>query len=185
MPIVTLTTPLMPALLRALRPGQEVLLSGTVYTARDAAHRRLAELLEKGRPLPFDLRGAVIYYAGPTPAPAGRPIGSIGPTTSYRMDRYTPRLLAAGLSGMIGKGQRSPEVVAVIRKYHAAYFAALGGAGAYLSSKVISAKVIAFPDLGTEAVRQLEVRDFPLTVINDPAGGDFYLDVIKRSKVRK
>ncbi|MCU0606926.1 MAG: FumA C-terminus/TtdB family hydratase beta subunit [Candidatus Edwardsbacteria bacterium] len=185
MPIVTLTTPLKTTALRQLHPGQEVLLSGTVYTARDAAHRRLAQLLDGRRPLPFDLRGAVIYYAGPTPAPKGRAIGSIGPTTSYRMDAYTPRLLAAGLAGMIGKGQRSPGVVAAIRKHRAAYFAALGGAGAYLSARIVSARVIAFPELGTEAVRQLEVRDFPLTVINDPSGGDFYLDVMKRSKACK
>lgn len=182
---MTLATPLKPAMLRALKPGQEVLLSGTVYTARDAAHRRLVELLEQGKPLPFDLRGAVIYYAGPTPAPAGRPIGSIGPTTSYRMDAYTPQLLAAGLAGMIGKGRRSPGVVAAIGKHHAVYFAALGGAGAYLSSRIISARVIAFPELGTESVRELEVREFPLTVINDPSGGDFYLDVMKRSKAKK
>jgi len=185
MSVRRIETPLDRAAVQSLRAGDEVLLSGTVYTARDAAHRKLAGLLDAGRPLPFDLRGAVIYYAGPTPAPKGRAIGSIGPTTSYRMDAYTPQLLAAGLAGMIGKGQRSPEVVAAIKKHHAAYFAALGGAGAYLSSRIVSAKVIAFAELGTEAVRQLEVRDFPLTVINDPAGGDYYLDVMKRSKAKK
>jgi fumarate hydratase subunit beta len=162
-----------------LRAGQQVLLSGTVYTARDAAHRRLVELIQAKKRLPFELNGAVIYYAGPTPTPEGKVIGSIGPTTSSRMDAYTPVLLEAGLKGMSGKGRRSPETVAAIKQHRAVYLAALGGAGAYLSQKIVSAEVVAFPELGTEAIYRLDVRDFPLTVINDCRGNDQYLNVMK------
>ncbi len=185
MSVRRIETPLDRAAVQSLRAGDEVLLSGTVYTARDAAHRKLAGLLDAGRPLPVDLRGAVIYYAGPTPAPAGRVIGSIGPTTAARMDPYTPQMLNAGVRAMIGKGRRSPEVVAAIKKRKAVYLAAVGGAGALLSTKVISARVAGFEALGTEAIYELEVRDFPLTVINDSRGGDFYLDVMKRSKAKQ
>ncbi|MDR1126833.1 MAG: FumA C-terminus/TtdB family hydratase beta subunit [Treponema sp.] len=150
----------------SLSEGDRCLLSGVVYTARDAAHKRLVAMLDAGEALPFPLEGSCIYYAGPTPAAPGRVIGAIGPTTSGRMDVYTPRLLSAGLLAMIGKGERSDAVVSAIKQTGAVYFGALGGAGALLSSCVKKAQVIAFPDLGTEAIRRLVVEDFPVTVIN-------------------
>jgi fumarate hydratase subunit beta len=149
-------------------------LSGVIYTARDAAHKRLIETMEQGRPLPFPLEGAVIYYAGPSPAPPGRPIGSVGPTTSGRMDVYAPRLMAAGLRGMIGKGNRSKEVIAAGVQYGCVYFSAIGGAGALMAQRVQAAEVIAYEDLGPEAVRRLTVQDMPLVVINDVLGADLY-----------
>jgi len=157
-----------------LRAGQRVLISGTVYGARDAAHRRMIEGLERGDGLPFELRGQIIYYVGPTPAPPGSVIGAAGPTTAGRMDRYTPALLALGLKGMIGKGPRSAEVRAAMQEHKAVYFGAVGGAGALLAQKIIAAEVIAYEDLGAEALRKLEVRDFPALVINDCHGGDAY-----------
>lgn len=144
-----------------LKAGEQVLISGTLYTARDAAHK-------KG--LPIDLKGQAIYYVGPTPSKKGQPIGSAGPTTSSRMDKYTPLLLKRGLKAMIGKGKRSPEVVDAIIKNKAVYFAAIGGAGAYLSKRILSSKVLAYPELGTEAVREIEVKDFPVVVAIDPNG---------------
>jgi fumarate hydratase subunit beta len=168
------TTPLTDSDIEPLRAGESVLLSGVVYTARDAAHARLVELLEHGKPLPIQLAGQVIYYTGPTPAKPGHVIGSAGPTTAGRMDPYTPALLAAGLKGMIGKGQRSQEVIDAIVKHKAVYFAATGGAAALLAKRVIACEVVAYQDLGCEAIHRLEVRDLPLIVINDCVGGNFY-----------
>jgi len=157
-----------------LRAGDEVLLNGVIYVARDQAHRRMIEAIDKGEELPFDIRGQVIYYMGPSPARPGQVIGSAGPTTSGRMDRYTPKLLEMGLKGMIGKGMRSKEVKEAIKKYKAVYFAAIGGAGALISKSIKSSEVIAYEDLGPEAVRKLYVEDFPVVVINDAYGGDLY-----------
>jgi fumarate hydratase subunit beta len=167
-------TPLTEREIEGLTAGERVGLSGVIYTARDAAHARLVELLRHGKPLPFDLKGQVIYYAGPTPARPGRVIGALGPTTAGRMDAFTPELLAAGLKGMIGKGPRDRSVVEAIARHKAAYFAATGGAGALLAKCVVSCEVIAFEDLGCEAIHRLEVRDMPLVVINDSQGRDFY-----------
>ncbi|MDR1240001.1 MAG: Fe-S-containing hydro-lyase [Treponema sp.] len=158
----------------ALSAGDRVLISGVIYTARDVAHKRLLELLDNGEPLPFPIGDAVIYYSGPSPAPPGQVIGSAGPTTSYRMDAYTPRLLELGLRGMIGKGKRSAEVVEAMRKAGAIYFGALGGAGALLSRRIRAAEIIAFPGLGTEAIRRLAVEDFPAVVVIDSRGGNLY-----------
>jgi fumarate hydratase subunit beta len=158
----------------ALSAGDRVFLSGVVYTARDAAHRRLIELLDAGSPLPFPIDDACIYYAGPSPAPPGTVIGSAGPTTSGRMDAYTPRLLRLGLRGMIGKGERSLEVIAAMKEAGAVYFGAIGGAGALLAARVKEAEVIAFPDLGTEAIRRILVENFPVTVVIDAAGRNLY-----------
>ncbi|MDR1469564.1 MAG: Fe-S-containing hydro-lyase [Spirochaetaceae bacterium] len=154
--------------------GDEVLLSGVLYTARDAAHRRFIEVLDAGAELPFPVEGATIYYTGPAPAPPGSIIGSAGPTTSYRMDGTTPRLLALGLCGMIGKGNRSPAVVDAIKRYGAVYFCAIGGAGALLAECIVGCEAIAFPDLGTEAVRRLTVKEFPVIVAIDSRGNNLY-----------
>lgn len=172
--MIRVETPLRTEDVEALRAGDSVLLSGVVYTARDAAHARLAKLIEEGKPLPIDLAGQVIYYVGPTPAPPGRVIGSAGPTTAGRMDSFTPALLAAGLKGMIGKGLRSQEVIDAIVKHKAVYFAATGGAAALLAKRIVSCEVVAYEDLGCEAIHRLEVQDLPLVVINDCVGGDFY-----------
>lgn len=157
-----------------LRAGDYVYLDGTIYTARDAAHKRMYESLQEGKQLPFDLQDNVIYYMGPSPAREGRPIGSAGPTTASRMDKYTPTLLALGLRGMIGKGKRSEDVKQAIIKNQAVYFAAVGGAGALLSRSIVSSEVIAYDDLGTEAIRKLEVKDFPVIVVIDCAGNNLY-----------
>lgn len=157
-----------------LRAGDRVLLSGTVYTARDAAHKRIFALLDEGKEPPFPLEGAVIYYAGPTPAQQGLAVGSCGPTTSGRMDPFAPRLLDLGLRAMIGKGERSPEVVDAIKRNGAVYFAAVGGAGALIAQRVEDAQVIGFDDLGCESVKRMEVRDLPLTVAIDSQGNDLY-----------
>lgn len=170
----TFTVEELPRLASQLRAGDRVLLSGTVYTARDAAHQRLCALLDRGETLPFDLRGAVIYYAGPTPGQKGMAVGACGPTTSGRMDPFAPRLLDLGLAGMIGKGDRSLEVQRAIVRNGAVYFAAVGGAGALIARHILSAEVIAFPELGCESVKKMEVRDFPLTVAIDPQGRDLY-----------
>lgn len=169
-----ITAPLTAEAARSLRAGESVLLSGTVYTARDAAHKRLCELAGKGEPLPFPVEGSVIYYVGPSPAKPGQAIGSAGPTTSYRMDAYTPTMLALGSLGMIGKGRRSPDVVEAIKAAGAVYFGAIGGAGALLSRCVKSAELICYEDLGAEAVRRLEVENLPLTVVIDSGGNDLY-----------
>jgi len=175
-PAICLTTPLAEETVRALCAGQPVLISGVIYTARDAAHGRMHAALRRGEALPFDLQGQVIYYVGPTPAPPGRVIGAAGPTTAGRMDAYTPELLARGLKGMIGKGPRSEEVKVALQEYGGAYFGAIGGAGALLAQRIVSAQVIAYEDLGTEAVRRLVVEDFPAVVINDCRGGDAYVE---------
>jgi len=174
MPTYTLNTPLTDADIDTLRAGDVVLLNGIIYSGRDAAHKKLMELLDAGKPLPFDLKGASIYYVGPSPAPPGRPIGSAGPTTSYRMDAYAPRLHALGLKASIGKGKRSDEVKAAMREHKAVYFGATGGAGALLSKCITASKVIAFDELGPEAIREMTVKDFPLLVINDAFGGELY-----------
>ena len=166
--------PLVAQELETLRAGDCVLLSGTIYTGRDAAHKRLCALVAEGKPLPFDIRGQVIYYAGPCPAKPGDAIGSCGPTTSYRMDAYAPTLCDLGLIGMIGKGQRSPAVIDAIRRNGGVYFAATGGAGALIAGSVKAARVIAFEDLGTEAIRELQVEDLPLIVAIDSEGGNLY-----------
>ena len=171
---IKLKTPLDSAAARALRAGDMCLLTGELYTARDAAHKRLCTLLEAGQPLPFDMRGAVIYFVGPTPAKPGQAIGSAGPTTSYRMDAYSPALLRQGLTGMIGKGKRSPEVIAAMKEHGAVYFGAIGGAGALLSRCIKKAEIIAYEDLGAEALRKLYVEDMPLVVIIDCEGNDLY-----------
>lgn len=160
--------------LENLRAGDQVALSGVIYTGRDAAHKRLCALLDEGNALPFDLRNQVIYYAGPCPAKPGDPIGSCGPTTSYRMDAYAPKVCDLGLIGMIGKGQRSEAVIEAIRSTGGMYFAATGGAGALIAACVKSAEVIAFEDLGAEAIRRLEVEDLPLIVAIDAHGGNLY-----------
>ena len=169
-----ITAPLTKEQARSLRAGESVYLSGSVYTARDAAHKRLCELVEQGKPLPFPIEGAVIYYVGPSPARPGQAIGSAGPTTSYRMDAYAPTLLRLGELGMIGKGKRSPAVVEAMRETGAVYFGAIGGAGALLSQCVKSAQLICYEDLGAEAVRRLEVENLPLTVVIDSQGNNLY-----------
>ena len=169
-----ITLPLTKEKAAALSAGDQAYISGVVYTARDAAHKRMMELLDAGKPLPFPIEDAVVYYLGPAPAAPGQVIGSAGPTTSYRMDAYTPRLLELGLRGMIGKGQRSAEVIAAIQKAGAVYFGALGGAGALLARRIKAAELIAFEDLGAEAIRRLEVEDFPLTVVIDRRGNNLY-----------
>ena len=166
----TICTPLTDAVIDSLHAGDDVRISGIIYTARDAAHQRLCALLQDGSPLPFKLHGQILYYTGPTPTPPGRAIGSCGPTTSYRMDKYTPALLAQGLRGMIGKGRRSPEVIDAIRDHHAVYFSAEGGCGALLANYVLTSEIVAFPELGTEAIRRLEVKDLPVSVFCDCSG---------------
>lgn len=166
--------PLQENVIQTLHAGDYVYLTGTVYTARDAAHQRMQETLRRGEELPFDLRGNVIYYMGPSPARPGRVIGSAGPTTASRMDKYTPELLDLGLKGMIGKGKRSAAVKEAVVRNGAVYFAAVGGAGALLSRAITASQVIAYDDLGTEAIRKLEVRDFPVIVVIDADGNDLY-----------
>ncbi len=169
-----LHTPLTREDLAPLQAGDTVLLSGVVYTARDAAHGRMSDLLDQGKPLPFDLKGAAIYYVGPTPERPGCAIGAAGPTTSGRMDKFTPRLLDLGLACMIGKGKRSQAVKDAVVRNGAVYLAAIGGAGALMSGSIKHCEIIAWPDLGCEAVRRLEVEEMPLTVLLDPHGGDLY-----------
>lgn len=169
-----ITLPLTDEDLDSLKAGERVLLSGTVYTARDAAHKRMVEQEKEGIPFPIDVAGQVIYYTGPTPAKPGEVIGSAGPTTSGRMDLYTPRLLEKGLKGMIGKGYRNEEVKAAIKKHRAVYFGAVGGAAALIARSIKAVEVIAYEDLGTEAIRKLTIENFPVFVINDVHGGDIY-----------
>ncbi len=166
--------------IKSLKAGDNVLLSGVLYVARDAAHRRMIDALEREDFLPFDIKGQTIYYMGPSPAPPGRVIGSAGPTTSVRMDAYTPKLLAKGLKGMIGKGVRSQAVKDAIKKHKAVYFAAVGGAGALISKTIIKAEVVAYTELGPEAVLKIEVKNFPVTVINDIYGSDLYIEGKKK-----
>ena len=172
--IKKLTSPLAKADVRSLKAGGQVSITGVIYTARDMAHKRLCESIEAGRELPFELEGAIIYFLGPTPARPGRVIGAAGPTTSSRMDAFSPKLIANGLRAMIGKGYRSDEVREALKKYGAAHLAAIGGAGALLSKHIVSAEVIAYEDLGTEAIRKLKVVDFPAIVAYDAAGNSVY-----------
>ena len=167
-------TPLTREAVRDLKAGDSCLITGVIYTARDAAHKRLCELLDKGQPLPVDMENAIIYFVGPTPAKPGQAIGSAGPTTSYRMDAYSPALIAAGQTGMIGKGKRGPEVVAAMKEHGAVYFGAIGGCGALLSKCIKKAEIVAYEDLGAEAIRRLEVEDFPVVVIIDSEGNNLY-----------
>jgi fumarate hydratase subunit beta len=166
--------PLTDEILKDLKAGDNLLLSGVIYVARDAAHKRMIEALDQGKPLPFDIKGATVYYMGPSPARPGRVIGSAGPTTSGRMDAYAPRLMAEGLKGMIGKGLRSRAVKDAMVKYRAVYLGAIGGAGAIISKSIKKAEVVAYEELGAEALRCLEVEDFPVTVVDDIYGGDIY-----------
>ncbi len=171
---VKLTPPLTDADVEQLEIGDKVLVSGVIYTARDAAHKRLLDLLAAGQPLPMEIKGQILYYVGPSPARPGRVIGAAGPTTSYRMDSYAPTLIRLGLKAMIGKGKRSPEVIAALKQYKAVYLGATGGAGALISQCIKAAKVIAFPELGPEAIHRLEVVELPAIVINDCQGRDLY-----------
>ena len=169
-----LQAPIDPALAKELKAGDMVYITGTIYTARDAAHKRMDEALSKGEELPFDIKGNLIYYMGPSPARDGRPIGSAGPTTASRMDKYAPKLLDLGLGGMIGKGKRSKEVIDAMVRNGAVYFAAIGGAGALLSKAITASEVIAYDDLGTEAIRKLTVERFPAIVVIDSEGNNLY-----------
>ena len=171
---VSIKTPLSREQARQLKAGDSCLISGVIYTARDAAHKRLCELAEQGKPLPVDMKDAVIYYVGPTPARPGEAIGSAGPTTSYRMDAYSPLLISLGETGMIGKGKRGPEVIAAMKEHGAVYFGAIGGCGALLRQCVKKAEIVAYEDLGAEAIRRLEVEDFPVIVVIDSQGNNLY-----------
>lgn len=171
---IKLTMPLTREAARSLKVGDSCLISGVIYTARDAAHKRLCDLLKEGKELPLDLEDAVIYFVGPTPAKPGEPIGSAGPTTSYRMDAYSPLLIQQGQTGMIGKGKRGSEVINAMKEYGAVYFGAIGGCGALLSSCIKKSEVIAYEDLGAEAIRRLEVENFPVIVVIDSHGNNLY-----------
>lgn len=177
-----ITVPFDKDTVKELKAGDYVYLTGTIYTARDAAHKRMYEALQKGEEFPFDIEGNVIYYMGPSPAREGRPIGSVGPTTASRMDKYTPALLDLGMRGMIGKGRRTEAVRESMMKNQAVYFAAVGGAGALLSKSIMQAEVIAYEDLGTEAIRKLEVKDFPVIVVMDCEGNNLYDMAIEQYK---
>ena len=169
-----ITLPLTPELAKTLKAGDEVLLTGTIYTSRDAGHKRMCETLAKGEPLPFNPENATIYYVGPTPAKPGQVIGSAGPTTSGRMDAYAPTMMSVGARGMIGKGARLPEVVEAMKKYSGVYFGAIGGAGALLARSIKKCELVAYEDLGAEALRELYVEDMPLVVIIDSEGNNLY-----------
>lgn len=171
---ISLTTPLTRAQARELKAGDSCLISGVIYTARDAAHQRLCDLIAQGKELPMEIRDSVIYFVGPTPAKPGQAIGSAGPTTAYRMDAYSPLLIARGQTGMIGKGKRGPGVIAAMKEHGAVYFGAIGGCGALLSQCIKRAEVIAYQDLGAEAIRRLEVENFPVVVIIDSQGNNLY-----------
>lgn len=178
------TTPLSEEVARSLSTGDVVELSGVIYTARDSAHKKMLETIDSGEPLPFELEGAVIYYVGPTPPPPGKVIGSAGPTTSGRMDAYAPRLIDLGLKGMIGKGNRNQEVRDACKKHGCVYFGMIGGAGALASQSIKSAEVVAWEELGPEAVRRLEVADMPMVVINDTHGRDLYEEGRKKYEIK-
>lgn len=171
---ISIKTPISRENVRKLKAGDSCLISGVIYTARDAAHKRLCELVAAGKELPFDVKDSVIYFVGPTPAKPGQAIGSAGPTTSYRMDAYSPTLIAEGQTGMIGKGKRGPEVIAAMKEHGAVYFGAIGGCGALLSKCIKKAEIVAYEDLGAEAIRRLEVEDFPVIVIIDSEGNNLY-----------
>ena len=180
---IHLHTPLTDDVIETLFAGTRVLISGVLYTARDAAHKRLHQLVEDGKELPFDLHGAIIYYVGPTPPKPGEAIGSAGPTSSYRMDVYTPELLDRGLKGMIGKGARGSEVKEALKKYRAVYFAATGGAGALIAQTIKKSAIVAYEDLGTEAIRRLEVEAFPALAVIDAHGNDLFEQGIARYRL--
>lgn len=171
---ISVTAPMSREQARSLKAGDSCLISGVIYTARDAAHKRLCDLIAQGKALPLELQDSIIYFVGPTPAREGQAIGSAGPTTSYRMDAYSPTLIEQGLTGMIGKGKRGPEVVAAMQNHGAVYFGAIGGCGALLSKCIKKAEIIAYEDLGAEAIRRLEVEDFPAIVIIDAEGNNLY-----------
>lgn len=171
---IQLQTPLTREKARSLKSGDRCLITGTIYTARDAAHKRLCELVAQGKELPMEIRDSIIYFVGPTPAKPGQAIGSAGPTTSYRMDAYSPTLISIGQTGMIGKGKRSAEVVEAMKTHGAVYFGAIGGCGALLSKCIKRAEIVAYEDLGAEAIRRLEVEDFPVVVIIDSEGNNLY-----------
>lgn len=171
---IKIKTPLTQEVVKTLKAGDSCLISGVIYTARDAAHKRLCELVKEGKELPLDIKDSVIYFVGPTPARPGEVIGSAGPTTSYRMDAYSPTLIELGLTGMIGKGKRGPEVISAMKKYGAVYFGAIGGCGALLAKCIKEAEVIAYDDLGAEAIRRIVVEDFPAVVIIDSEGNNLY-----------
>ena len=177
---IRIKTPLSDEDVERLKMRDRVLISGVIYTGRDAAHKRLGDLIDGGEDLPFDIRGQIIYYVGPTPARPGKPIGSAGPTSSYRMDPYSPKLMEKGLKGMIGKGMRSQEVIDAMRRFKAVYMAAVGGAAALIARRIKKSEIIAYEDLGTEAIRRLEVEDFPAIVVNDIRGNDLYVEGVKR-----
>jgi len=178
-----LKTPLSDEDIFKLKSGDNVLISGVIYTARDAAHKKLIELVAEGDPLPIDLRGQIIYYVGPAPARPGQAIGSAGPTTSGRMDTYTPQLLACGMKACIGKGFRSTAVKEALQKYGGVYLAAVGGAGALLARRVSRSEIVAYPELGAEAIYRLEVENFPATVVNDAYGNDLYAEAEARYRI--
>lgn len=174
--VVTIATPMEGGIIDRLTVGVRVLINGIIYTARDAAHQRLAALIKGGEKLPFELRGQIIYYVGPAPPKPGMAVGAAGPTSSYRMDPYAPALLKMGLKGMIGKGERGPEVLEALKRHRAVYLAATGGAGALLSATIKKSRMIAYEDLGPEAIRELTVKNFPAIVANDAFGGDIFVE---------
>ena len=181
---IKLKPPLTDSDVSSLQIGDKVLIEGTIYTARDAAHKRLFELIDTNKELPFPLKGQVIYYVGPTPPRPGRAMGSAGPTTSYRMDTYTPRLMELGIKATIGKGPRTPAVIEAMKKFKAVYLVAIGGTGALLGRQVMKSETIAFEDLGTEAIRRLTVRDFPAIVANDVKGRDIFTEAVAKYGVK-
>ncbi len=182
---IKITTPLTDEQVEKLHAGDPVLITGVIYTARDAAHKKLVELLDNNQPLPIDVKGHLIYYVGPSPARPGYPIGSAGPTTAYRMDPYAPKLLAAGSKGMIGKGEMGPGVAEALKKYKAVYFAAVGGAAALIAKSIKKAEVVAYEELGAEAIRRLEVEDFPAIVAQDCYGGNIFQEGRKKYAVNE
>lgn len=179
---LSINTPLTDETLKNLKTGDRVLISGIIYSARDAAHKRLVALIHKGQKLPFEIKGQIVYYVGPTPSGPGMVIGSAGPTSAYRMDPYAPILIAKGLKGMIGKGVRNQDVKEAIKRYQAVYFAATGGAGALISKAIKRTDIVAYEDLGTEAIRRMQVKDFPAIVVNDIYGNDLYEEGRNRYK---
>ena len=178
-----ITTPLSDAVIETLRAGDTIYITGNLYTGRDSAHKKLIDLIDEGKDLPIEVEGQLIYYVGPTPARPGKPIGSAGPTTSYRMDSFAPTLHRLGIKGTIGKGARNEEVKESLKKYKAVYLAAVGGAGALISKSIEEAEVIAYPELGPEAIRRVKVKDFPCIVINDMYGGDLYQEGKKQFQI--
>ena len=178
--VIKLTPPLSDADVEGLRIDDRVLISGAIYTGRDAAHKRLTDLIQASKPLPLDFQGQIIYYVGPSPAKPGRAVGAAGPTTSYRMDAYAPELIRLGLKGMIGKGARDQDVRDAMEEYKAVYFAAIGGAGALMAQTIKDAEIVAYEDLGPEAIRRLEVEEFPVIVVNDVRGNDLYEEGVKK-----